>query len=378
MSIQPSESKDHCDTLVVGGGLSGLVTAWRLRHYGLDFRLLEARGMLGGRILSHPFTDRQAAESAAVDLGPSWFWPGQHALLDLLRELDLQDYIFEQPSSGKSVLEYGNGQIEHSAGGASMAGAYRLKGGIGSLIHRLEKLLDPATITLNSPVQTITATDDGFRVSTTVDDATQTLSCNNLVITLPPRLAAETIDFTPALGNKERRVLENAPTWMAAQAKIVATYDSAFWLDQGLSGDAFSQVGPMVEIHDASDSIEHPALFGFVGVPATARVGLENELKSAAQEQLVRLFGSEAGQTRSLHLQDWASETYTAAKMDITSMPSHVQTAPDASSHWHPAMLWSGSETAATGAHSNGFLEGAVESGLRSVALIRQRSQNSF
>ena len=45
---------------------------------------------------------------------------------------------------------------------------------------------------------------------------------------------------------------------MAAQGKFIATYPRAFWREKGLSGQAFSQVGPMIEMHNAS-STRQPA-----------------------------------------------------------------------------------------------------------------------
>ncbi|MFW5811046.1 MAG: NAD(P)-binding protein, partial [Thermodesulfobacteriota bacterium] len=40
------------DTLIIGGGLSGIYAAWRLQQKSRPFMLLEARDRLGGRILS--------------------------------------------------------------------------------------------------------------------------------------------------------------------------------------------------------------------------------------------------------------------------------------------------------------------------------------
>ncbi len=59
-----------------------------------------------------------------------------------------------------------------------------------------------------------------------------------------------------------------------------------FWREKGLSGDAMSRYGPLVEVHDATDpKTGLGALFGFVGVPATGRLGQDETIKTAAIEQ---------------------------------------------------------------------------------------------
>ena len=63
--------------IIVGGGISGLHTAYELAKQGVKFKLLEARSRLGGRILSRP-SERDRLTTSRYDLGPSWFWPGQN------------------------------------------------------------------------------------------------------------------------------------------------------------------------------------------------------------------------------------------------------------------------------------------------------------
>ena len=61
-------------------------------------------------------------------------------------------------------------------------------------------------------------------------------------------------------------------TWMAGQAKFCALYEKPFWRETGLSGQGFSQRGPMGEIHDGSNNGQGPyGLTGFVGIPAAQR-----------------------------------------------------------------------------------------------------------
>ena len=61
---------------------------------------------------------------------------------------------------------------------------------------------------------------------------------------MPPRIAAHAISFTPNLLPDQMQALQAIPTWMAAHAKVVAVYETAFWRQMGLSGDAMSHTRP--------------------------------------------------------------------------------------------------------------------------------------
>ena len=70
------------DVVVVGAGLSGLVTARRLQQEGLRVRVLEARERVGGRMLSHSLQN-----GGVVDLGGQWGGASHHRFAALLGEL---------------------------------------------------------------------------------------------------------------------------------------------------------------------------------------------------------------------------------------------------------------------------------------------------
>jgi len=99
------------DVLIVGGGLSGLRLAHRLSVAGLDFRLIEARNRLGGRILSLPIPDGGENDDR-YDLGPAWFWPDQPHIHRLLNELDLA--WFDQMSLGNLVVQEQSGEVRNN------------------------------------------------------------------------------------------------------------------------------------------------------------------------------------------------------------------------------------------------------------------------
>ena len=72
------------DVIIVGAGIAGLHTAWRLQQRGQSVLVLEARERIGGRLLSHP-----VADAAPIDLGATWIWPAERRVTALARELGL-------------------------------------------------------------------------------------------------------------------------------------------------------------------------------------------------------------------------------------------------------------------------------------------------
>ena len=132
------------DTVIIGGGLSGLALATRLHQAGVDYVLLEARERLGGRILSREF------DGAVFDLGPAWFWPGQPRMASLVDRLQLN--VFDQYSTGAIVFEDQLGRVRRGIGLASMQGSCRIDGGLGALITGLARLSPPSHLHLNAKV----------------------------------------------------------------------------------------------------------------------------------------------------------------------------------------------------------------------------------
>lgn len=103
----------NTDILIVGGGISGLHTAYELEKQGAggaDFVLVEVRERFGGRILLNIYATKSTvadlaygADTPAYDLGPSWFWPGQSNMAALVREFDLAGSVFMQQSGGEPL-----------------------------------------------------------------------------------------------------------------------------------------------------------------------------------------------------------------------------------------------------------------------------------
>lgn len=345
------------DILIVGGGLSGLALADQMARDGVDFLLVEAQDRLGGRILTRDVAGGQ------FDMGPAWFWPGQPRMAAMARRFDLP--VFEQHSTGDLMFQDQTGAVQRGRGYASMQGSYRLAGGMGALIKELAHGPASHRIKTGTRLEKVRHDPGGIEAHLDQRGTRLMIKAKQIVLAVPPRVIADTVSFEPALDTAQVQSLESIPTWMAGQAKIVAVYDEPHWRKAGLSGDALSHHGPMVEIHDASPMNGGPfALFGFVGVPPAVRKAHRDEIEQTALAQLTSLFGPKMANPRALILQDWATLPYIARQKDQAAVRSH----PSYGLPGHVTALSArgihfGSTETARG--FGGYLEGALEAAER-------------
>jgi len=346
---------------IVGGGLAGLYAAYRLLGLGIEFDLFEARDRLGGRIL--------ATETGGFDLGPTWFWPDfQPRMQKLVADMALP--IFEQYEEGHALVERWNTDLVRQDGYRSGNVSMRIEGGISSLVEALASLLPESSIHLNAVLKN--ATQEGQRIRLTLTEKKLLISSYSAIwLAIPPRFAGQ-ISFTPALPQDLVREMSCVSTWMASQAKYVARYASPFWREQGLSGAAFSGIGPLGEVHDASNS-SGAALFGFLSLNAERRRGMkDDDLKAICREQLSRLFGEAASIPLEDFIYDWAADPFTASEYDQVSLGGHgrYDLSQSPTSLWHEKLHLIGSEA---GGDQAGYMEGALSAVENAIAHLNER-----
>ena len=360
--------------LIVGAGLSGLHTAYECHKRGIDYILLEARDRLGGRVMSrHAGKSDYDIHKPAVDLGPSWFWPGQQRILNLIEELDLSQFVVPQSGMGKGIYEDNQGNIQRGIDGISMSGAYRLRGGIQQLTQSLYEKLDDQYVFSAAPAKRIAMSEGKIQCEAIIDGVKKQISCQHAILAMPPRVALANIEFSPNFSSDRLQQLNEIATWMAGHAKLVCIYASRFWHEQGLSGDVISHRGPLQEIHDASaEDGTLNALFGFVSIPPVNRKDRQEDIKALALAQLVRLFGEQAAHPKYVHFQDWSDQIYTATHYDQEIQRFHAMNniAHVQEPQWNNQLIWSGTEAADYTMQNNGFLEGALEASMHTLSLL--------
>lgn len=364
--------------VIVGGGLAGLYAAHELERRGIrDHVLLEARPFLGGRIQSLQSKRSSPPEALAmsdrIDLGPTWFWPAYQPELDqLITTLGLARV--EQFEVGDMLLERSLHEPPvRTSGYTNSPPSMRLVGGMAALVEALHQRLTGDRIVVDRQVCELRC--EGSHVVVVSVDAAGHLHehrAEQVLLAIPPRLVHEHIRFSPALPAPLSQQWRDTATWMAPHAKYVAVYETPFWREMGLSGEARSARGPMGEIHDASTPGGSAALFGFVGVPAAVRRRMqEGALLAHCQAQLTRLFGPQAASPKAAFIKDWAQDVWTATTADLTAPAAHARapTALVSMGDWRGRIVGVASEWSP---QFPGYVAGAIEAarlGVQSILL---------
>ncbi len=358
---------EHHNTIIIGAGLSGLYLAWqlslKLTECQNDVILLETRNRCGGRILSlaHNNTSR-------IDMGPAWVWPDlQPRLQQLITELDIK--VFKQFTAGDMLYEKTSTDIERHSGPSSHSKSHRIAGGSQNIIDALQTKINKSNIHLNTQVQSINQ--NNLSITSLREGKPQQYTADNIILALPPRLINRHIRFEPALPTQITQAWSEIPTWMSAHSKIVFIYATPFWREQNLSGEVFSQHGPLSEIYDGSPvSEEYYALTSFVGLNAQQRAQVsESQLIEACMAQLHRLFGDDSKNIIDIKIKDWSQDENTSTASDITGPMQHPNYAEEMPrSFWNNHLLLAGTEVAI---EHGGYLEGALESADEVVSLMK-------
>lgn len=347
----------HVDTVVVGAGIAGLTAARRLLAAGRTVAVYEARGRVGGRLLS------VAADGlGAVDLGATWFWPGEPHVQDLADALGVA--TFDQHLAGDAMFEADPARGPQRVSGNPIdVPSFRFTNGAQDLARCTADALPPGTLRLADPVTAVHVDDD--RVLATAGSGRVT--AQHVVLAVPPALSVDRIGFTPPLPQHVQSLAASTAVWMGSVVKAVAVYDRPFWRDQGLAGAAISHLGPFRELHDHSGRDGRPAaVFGFAGSDQFRSVPVE-QIAAAFTDQLVRVIGPGAARPRQVHVVDWSRERWTSPAVLSPRATTQTYSHPRLREPVHDRLHLASTETAPGYA---GHVEGAIRAGAHAADVI--------
>ena len=332
-------------TIIIGAGLSGLLTAYRLKKEGIPFKILEARTRVGGRINTLYGTD-----NTPVEMGATWFGNQHKCLIALLEELGID--CFEQYMHGRVFFQPFSTSPAESIQIPSQPPSYRISGGTSNLINTLYQKLDKNDVLLNQSVKEIKLHKNAVQVI-----AKETFEGNMVVLSISPKLWATKILFEPLLPDNLMSVAKQTQTWMEDSIKIALTYSRPFWQQKNLSGTLFSNTGPITELYDhCNDKRSKYALCGFINSSfknlsyAERRVSVINQIKN--------VFGVEAEEFIDYEECIWSKEENTFEECDSSLYPHQNNGNPIfGKSFFDDKLLISSSESAS---EFPGYMEGAV------------------
>ena len=351
-----NEFEKQIEVVIIGAGLSGLRAAHILTRHGVNVKLLEARSRVGGRILT--VTTEEGC--GAFDLGPTWIWSEHSHVKQLARALDIG--LFVQAEVGDAVFDRGPGfPPQRFTPEWHQPPAYRFVGGTAALSSRLQEQLPVGCLGLETSVRRISLVNDYLEILAETNGSSLTYLAQHAIVALPPRLAANTLTFAPALPPAVIEEMRHTQTWMGQAMKAVLVYRTPFWREAGLSGLGVSHPGPIQQFHDATPADQVVgALFGWIGNDSPGRMLSTAERREKIVAQAVRMFGPEANRPIYYTDYNWGNDSLTTpAGQDLLLEEENPR-------YGHPLLLnpqmagrlhWAGSEVSPVG---GGYLEGAI------------------
>ena len=276
---------------------------------------------------------------------------GSQAILSIEpRDVSLLFILFYIHSAGTL------GELINTAGGAQET---RIEGGTQKIADELAKRLNRKRVLLKTPVRRIVRRKRGG-VDVVSDKVT--VRAKRVIVAVPPTIAGR-IRYEPGLPGIRDQLTQRVP--MGSVTKTFAVYDTAFWREDGLTGQATSDTGTVRVTFDGSPRSGRPGvLLGFVDADdARALNQLSHRDRASAEvESYVRYFGPKAAEANMLFDYPWDNDRLAGgAPVGFTPPGVLLQFGPALRDPVGP-IHWSGTETATVW---NGYMDGAVQSGQR-------------
>ena len=269
-------------------------------------------------------------------------------------EVPLLHFLFYVRSGGS--LDY----LVTTAGGAQES---RIVGGTHRICEEMAAGLGSDRVILGAPVDAIEQDAHAARVIHGAD-VTET---RRVIVTLPPALAGR-LRYRPSLPSGRDTLTQRYP--MGRVIKVQLLYDEPFWRTDGLNGQVLSFDDPIATTFDNSPPDGRcGVLMGFAEAEHARRLGQLDLVtrRRSVVDCMVRFFGPRASDVRDYIELDWTAEEYTRGcyggrpAAGVWTGYGSALTEPIGRIHW------AGAETSPV---SNGYMDGAVRSGLRAAAVV--------
>lgn len=294
--------------IIIGAGAAGMSAGYLLKQFGIEFKILEASPVYGGRLkkIEH-------FANFPIDLGAEWIHVNPRVLGEIAnksidqREFETIDY------NPQTIKSWKNGKFKSHNYIKNLYSEWKFKRSTWYDFFEqniVSEIYD--NIILNQPVDEINYESDMVIVKTTTDE---TYEADKILITLPIKiLQNEQITFKPQIPQKKKEAIDKV--FMGDGIKIFIEFNERFYPDIFSYGNIFKALTEENKfVYDAAfrkDSNQNILGLFAINEKAAAYTKLnEEEIILKFLSELDEIFDGKASMHYKKHIiQNWSKEPF--------------------------------------------------------------------
>lgn len=295
--------------IIVGAGAAGLAAAYLLKRYGVDFQIIEASSVYGGRLKkSSDFAD------FPIDIGAEWIHTDPKILADIINDPDSDARIETIVYNPQSIKTWKNGKLRSHNYIRSFYSEWKFKHS--TWFDFFEEFIVPHVsdkLLLGKPITQINYEGDKVQL---LAGGNEQFEADKVLITTPVKiLQNEQISFQPPLPSETMDAIQNI--FMGDGIKVFIEFKEKFYPDILAFGgilQAFNEEEKFV--YDAAfrkDTSRH--ILGLFAINEKAKVytqlNTEQEIIEKILAELDEIFEGKASPNYVKHIiQNWSNEPF--------------------------------------------------------------------
>lgn len=295
--------------IIVGAGAAGLAAGYLLKRYGVDFEIIEAAPVYGGRL-------KKSADFAdfPIDLGAEWIHTDPKILADIINNSNANANIEIIVYNPQTIKTWNNGKLKSHNYISNFYSEWKFKNS--TWFDFFEQFIVPEIadkIVLNRPITEINYQGDKVLLST---QNNETYEADKVLITTPiTTLQNEQIVFQPALPLAKKDAINKI--FMGDGIKIFVEFKEKFYPDILAFGNVLRALSDDEKfVYDAAfrkDSNKHILGLFAINDKAKAYTQLDSEQEIIAKfmAELDEIFDGKATANYLNHIiQNWSNEPF--------------------------------------------------------------------
>ena len=294
--------------IVVGAGAAGITAGYVLNRYGIDFEIIEASAVYGGRVKKiDDFAD------FPIDLGAEWIHTEPSILARLRNDQTTGGNVELIKYSPENIKLWKNNNLKSRKIFSNFYSEYKFKNTTWFDFFETYMIPDIADkIRLNTPVTSINYSSDKVVVST---ENGLSMEADKVLVTVPLKiLQSDLISFTPALSQEKVDAINSVE--MPDGLKVFIEFTEKFYPDLLFIGGISSVFEGSFIYYNAAygkDSNRHILGLFAVDTPSSTYANLptDQDTIDAIMSELDTIFNGRASETYVKHvIQNWTKEPY--------------------------------------------------------------------